>query len=136
MLYGSKVKVMRRKRRTTGWINYKDNPSSYHLPTGQACALHKNGSKDSHVVRAHDWCSSEIVASTHSPIEGSGCGNAQNPAKEKIITHLLHDLQEPQEEQSTTASYSPAYCETSRPAADSRVLVRRSSKEARPNQYC
>lgn len=31
-------------------------------------------------------------------------------------------------------AYKPAYCETSIPAADSSVLVRKSSSEARPSQ--
>lgn len=56
------------------------------LPAGQACALHINGSRLSHVVSSQDWLSSVIVTSTHSPDAGSGCLRDQNPKKNIKIT--------------------------------------------------
>lgn len=75
---------------------------------GHAVDLHINGSRLSHVSNSHDWtdCVSDVTA-THSPDCGFGCLSDQKPE----------------------------YCETSVPAADSSVFVRKSSNEANPNQY-
>lgn len=75
---------------------------------GHAVDLHINGRRLSHVSNSHDWtdCDSDVTA-THSPDCGFGCLSDQKPE----------------------------YCETSVPAADSSVFVRRSSNEANPNQY-
>lgn len=96
-------------------------------PVGQALARHMNGSRLSQVVSSHDWFSSLMATSTHSPEVGSGCLSDQNPVyKEK---RLLVGIQTRK-----NILFLPEYCDTSVPAADSKVLVLRSSKEARPNQ--
>lgn len=65
------------------------------------------GSKLSHVSNSQEYADCDPNATaTHSPDSGFGCFNDQNPE----------------------------YCDTSVPAADSNVFVRKSSKEAKPNQ--
>lgn len=74
---------------------------------GQAVALHINGRRLSHVPNSHDCIVRAKETATHSPDVGSGWFSDQNPE----------------------------YWDTKAPDADSNVLVRRSSSDARPNQY-
>lgn len=65
------------------------------------------GSRDSQVPSSQDCMDRAVDTATHSPDAGSGWLSDQKPE----------------------------YWETRAPDADSRVLVRRSSNEARPSQY-
>lgn len=59
-------------------------------PVGQALARHMNGSRLSQVVSSHDWFSSLMATSTHSPEVGSGCLSDQNPVyKENWFNFLF-----------------------------------------------
>lgn len=74
---------------------------------GHAADLHMNGKRLSHVSNSQDCADWPNETATHSPDSGFGWCRDQKPE----------------------------YCDTSVPAADSNVFVRRSSSDAKPNQY-